>query len=127
MLNTSEFDCKKNIRGKIEIFEDDLIENCGTCGLDLDLCICEEVAKEEARLKVEIQRRKWGKFYTVLKGFDPKEFNLKDIAVKLKTKLACGGTVKGNTIELQGNHQHRILDLMEDIGFNPDSIDILFK
>ncbi len=63
----------------------------------------------------------------MLVGFDPKEFNLKDIAVRLKSKLACGGTVKGNTIELQGNHQHRILNLLETLGFNSDSFDIVFK
>ncbi|MCH8906442.1 MAG: stress response translation initiation inhibitor YciH [Candidatus Heimdallarchaeota archaeon] len=91
----------------------------------MDLCICEEVAKTETRLKVELQRRKFGKPYTVIRGLDPKEFNLKEMAVILKTKLACGGTVKGDTIELQGNHEYRIIPLLEKMGFESDSIDVL--
>lgn len=63
----------------------------------------------------------------MIQGLDPKEFKLKDIAIKLKSKLACGGTVKDETIELQGNHEFRILDLLEEMGFDPESIDIIKK
>ncbi len=52
---------------------------------------------------------------------------MKDIAIKLKSKLACGGTVKGDTIELQGNHEFRIFELLEGLGFNRDSIDLVRK
>ena len=92
-----------------------------------DLCICTEVAKTETRLKVFLEKRKWGKIYTVVVGLDPKEFNLKDIAVKLKSKLACGGTVKDDNIELQGNHEYRILGLLDKMGFDQDSIDLIKK
>ena len=60
-------------------------------------------------------------------GADPKEFNLKDIAVKLKSKLACGGTVKDDNIELQGNHEYRILGLLGKMGFDEDGIDLIKK
>ncbi len=85
------------------------------------------MAKTEARLKVILEKRKWGKIYTIIQGLDPKEFKLKDIAIKLKSKLACGGTVKGDTIELQGNHEFRIFELLEGLGFNRDSIDLVRK
>ncbi len=106
---------------------DDETETCSTCGLPDDLCICTEVAKTEARLKVILEKRKWGKVYTIISGLDPKEFDLKKIANTLKTKLACGGTVKGENIELQGNHEFRILDLLEEMGFDKDSIDLIRK
>lgn len=85
------------------------------------------MAKTETRLKVELQRRKFGKPYTVIRGLDPKEFNLREIAVNLKTKLACGGTVKGDSIELQGNHEFRIIPLLEKMGFDSEGIDIIRK
>lgn len=74
-----------------------------------------------------LEKRKWGKIYTLVSGLDAKEFNLKEIAVKLKSKLACGGTVKGENIELQGNHEYRIIDLLGNMGFDPDSIDLIKK
>ncbi len=91
-----------------------------------DLCICTEVAKTETRIKVFLQTRKWGKIYTVITGF-PKEIKLKKIANKLKSKLACGGTVKDGAIELQGNHEFRIIDLLAELGFDPDAVDIIKK
>lgn len=106
------------------MFDDDN-ETCNICGLSKDLCICGEVAKNDARIKVVLEKRKWGKIYTVISGLDPKEFNLKEIAITLKSKLACGGTVKGNNIELQGNHEFRIIDILEYIGFDKNSIDII--
>ncbi len=104
------------------------MENCSTCGLSTDLCVCTEVAKTDVRLKITIERRKWGKLYTIV-NFLPnaKDFNLKDIAVNLKSKLACGGTVKGETIELQGNHEFRVIPLLESMGFVGDDIDIIKK
>ncbi|MHA2092047.1 MAG: stress response translation initiation inhibitor YciH [Candidatus Kariarchaeaceae archaeon] len=115
-----------DVRGRYTIFDDD-VDTCSTCGLDTDLCICTEVAKTEVRLKVTIERRKWGKLYTVIRGMDPKEFKLKDIAVTLKSKLACGGTVKDDTIELQGNHEFRVIPLLEGMGFVAADIDIIKK
>lgn len=92
-----------------------------------DLCICVDIAKTETRLKIVIEKRKWNKQYTVIRGLDAKELDLKDMAVKLKSKLACGGTVKGDTIELQGNHEFRVMEILEDLGFDTGAIDIIHK
>ncbi len=97
------------------------------CGLSQELCICEEVAKTETRIRVVIEKRKWGKQYTVLQNLDSRDFNLKDMAKQLRTKLACGGTVKNDAIELQGNHEWQIIKLLTKMGFDPDSIDITKK
>lgn len=78
-------------------------------------------------MKVFITKRKWGKTYTIIQGLDPKEFDLKGISKSLRTKLACGGTVKDDNIELQGDHQFRILPLLEKMGFDPNAIDIVKK
>ena len=42
---------------------------CPNCGLPQDLCVCETIAQEEARIAVSVERRKWGRLTTVISGF----------------------------------------------------------
>jgi translation initiation factor 1 len=59
---------------------------------------------------------------TVIQGIDSKEIDIKDLGKKLKNKLACGGTVKENRIELQGNHKRKIKQVLVEMGFPADTI-----
>ncbi len=97
---------------------------CATCGLPEDLCVCEDIAKESQRITVFIDRRKFGKEYTVVDGIDHNEIDVKELAKTLKTKLACGGTAKGGRIELQGNHLSETASVLMDQGFAPETIDV---
>ena len=98
-------------------------EICSKCGLPKDLCVCQTIAKEGQRIRVKIEKRKFGKSITVLYGINKKEIDLKELAKELKTKFACGGTVKGDTIELQGEHVEKTKEELTKLGFSPDSIE----
>lgn len=95
---------------------------CPRCGLTKELCVCETIAKEEQRIKISTVKRRFGKLTTIIEGINPKEINIKDIAKKLKSILACGGTIKNNIIELQGNHKQKIKSELIKLGFAEDTI-----
>lgn len=99
-------------------------EICPTCGLPKDICACEEIAQEQQRIRVFSQRRTFGKKVTVVEGMDEGEVNLEEIASKLKKNLACGGTVKEGRIELQGGHESRVKEMLVNMGFSSDTIDL---
>jgi translation initiation factor 1 len=94
---------------------------CPKCGLPKQTCVCEDIAREEQTITVRAEKRRFGKFITVLGGFG-KDINIKQIAKKLKTKLACGGTVKNNKIELQGDHRKKIKQALVKLGFKEEQI-----
>jgi len=93
---------------------------CPKCGLPLQACVCGEIAKEQQQIEVKTEKRRFGKISTMVSGF--KDVDIKDIGKKLKGKLACGGTVKNNVIELQGNHKGKIKPLLIEMGFDGDQI-----
>ena len=90
-------------------------------GLPKELGIGESITKESQRITVRTVKRRYGKLTTLIQGFD-KEVNIKDIYKKLKSALACGGTVKDSIIELQGNHVEKVKEELIKYGFPKDSI-----
>ncbi len=99
-------------------------EICTGCGLPKELCICEEVAKEQQRIVIKVEQRKFKKEVTLVEGIDPREINLQELLSYLKSKFACGGTIKDNVIELQGNHKKRMKDALIQKGFSPEQIKV---
>lgn len=94
---------------------------CPKCGLPQQACVCGEIAKGEQRIKISTVKKKFGKINTQISGFDS-GLDTKDLTKKLKTELACGGTVKNNIIELQGDHRKRIKQVLVKLGFNEEQI-----
>lgn len=93
-------------------------------GLPKELGIWEDLAKENQQITAKIEKRKFGKEYTIIEGIDTKQIDMKDVLKKLKSKFACGGTAKGGTIELQGNHISKVKQVLIDIGFPQESLAI---
>jgi translation initiation factor 1 len=94
---------------------------CPKCGLPLQACVCEDIAKTEQRIKIQTEKKKFGKLITVISGFQG--IDLKTVAKELKQELACGGTMKNNRIELQGDHLKSAKKALVKIGFPEDAIE----
>lgn len=101
---------------------EDFSSLCG--GLPPELC--EQLEKEQQFIKIRLDRRKFGKEVTVIEGLVVSNTELKELASKLKSKLATGGTVKNGRIELQGDHRHRVKNiLIKELGYPPENIIII--
>ncbi|MBW3016560.1 translation initiation factor [Candidatus Woesearchaeota archaeon] len=95
---------------------------CVTCGLPKDLCVCESIAKESQKIIVRTEAKKFNKMYTIIEGIDETEIDLDQLAKKLKAKFACGGTIKENRIELQGDHKQKVKQALIEAGFAQETI-----
>ncbi len=100
-----------------------MVDVCNQCGLPQDLCVCETIAREQQKITIQIEKKKFGKKYTVISGMG-KEANIKEVLKKLKNKLACGGTAKHGNLELQGDHKHRAKEILLELGFPEETIEI---
>ncbi len=98
-------------------------EICPKCGLPKDLCVCETIIKDTQKITVTTDHRRFGKTVTLIRGIDESSINLKDLAKKLKSALACGGTVKDGMIILQGDHEKRVRELLVKYGFPEENIE----
>ncbi len=94
---------------------------CSVCGLPEELCMCEQIAKEQQKIRILTDTRRYGKIVTVVEGFDTADIDMDDLARKLKTKCAAGGTHKQGRIELQGDHKKKVKEVLEELGFSVES------
>ena len=101
----------------------DIPPRCERCNeLESD-CLCpalpdpppERIAPSSQTAKIQKEKRKKGKVVTVIRGLD--EHDLPELLVKLKNACGAGGTVKDDSIEIQGDHAERIISLLSEIGY----------
>ncbi len=97
-------------------------EICQKCGLPKNLCVCQQIAKEQQKIKIRVDKRCFGKIVTLVSGLG-QDVDLDELIKQLKRKLACGGTLKNNEIILQGNHRDRVKEILLKQGFKEELID----
>lgn len=97
---------------------------CKKCGLPNDLCACGELDKEETRIVIRLEIRRFSKTSTVIEGIDPKLSDIQHIIKELKSKLACGGTAKDGFIMLQGDHREDVKSYLVKFGFTESAIEV---
>lgn len=98
------------------------MEICPKCGLPKQACVCEQIVKSSQRIRVKTDKKRYGKIVTIISGFES-GIDIKKIAKDLKNSLACGGTYKGDSIELQGDHRKKVKEILVGFGFDGESID----
>jgi translation initiation factor 1 len=82
--------------------------------------MCEEIAREQQTVKISTDSRRYGKVVTIVDGIDSNDIDIDDLARKLKTKCAAGGTAKDGKIELQGEHKKKVQQALEEMGFKTE-------
>jgi len=90
---------------------------CQVCGLPKEICVCEDIAREQQKISISVDKRRYGKMMTVVDGVNPNEVDIGALVSKLKSICACGGTIKEGKIELQGDHRTRVKETLEKMGF----------
>ncbi|MEF8878907.1 MAG: stress response translation initiation inhibitor YciH [Candidatus Thermoplasmatota archaeon] len=95
-------------------------EICPKCGLPKEICVCEDIAREQQKITIAVDKRRYGKKMTVVEGLNPNELDMDSLITKLKKKCASGGTIKEGKIELQGDHREKVKETLEKMGFIVD-------
>lgn len=73
-------------------------------------------AEQNLRVQVSGKGRK-GKKVTIISGFQHSPETLTKLAKALKAQCGSGGTVKDNTIEIQGEHAPKLVELLVAKGY----------
>ena len=68
---------------------------CNVCGLPDELCICQEIAKEQQKPQSAPTGR-YGKIVTKVEGIDDSAIDINQLAKLLKNRCAAGGTVRSS-------------------------------
>lgn len=77
-----------------------------------------DLPPQRQNLKIQASRKgRKGKTVTVISEFQTTEENLNQLLKQLKTQCGCGGTIKDNTIEIQGDHREKIMQLLLQSGY----------
>ncbi len=97
---------------------------CSICGLPKDLCVCSEIEKEQQRIRIRFETRKFGRPTTIIEGIDDKNTDLGALAQKLKSFCACGGTAKNGQIILQGDHREKVHRFLIKLGYPEENIEV---
>jgi translation initiation factor 1 len=69
------------------------------------------------RVRLERQGR-GGKVVTVVEGLPGHPAAIDDLARRLKSACAAGGTVRGRVVEVQGDHRERVAALLAADGMS---------
>lgn len=72
--------------------------------------------QQDLRVQASRQGRK-GKTVTEVRGFQHSPDTLKEILKKLKSQCGTGGTAKQDTLEIQGDHREKLVELLVQMGY----------
>ncbi len=86
--------------------------------------VIQELDREESRIVVRLEMRKFRKPTTVVEGLSNDESTLRGVAHKLKHALATGGTGKDGFVLLQGDQRERTKEELVKMGYSDSRIEV---
>jgi translation initiation factor 1 len=104
---------------------------CPTCGKRLDRCTCDQPRRSSETPSAAIanlprdgivrilrdRKGRGGKTVTVIAGLSGVPSALAQLTSELKRMCGTGGTVRGDVIEIQGDHRERLRDELTRRGY----------
>ena len=103
----------------------DIPPTCDRCQRPEQECECPDlppakklIPPEQQTATVTVEKRKKGKVVTVVKQLAAAGNDLPALCTVLKNDCGAGGTVAGDTIEIQGQHAQRISEKLNSLGYN---------
>ena len=95
---------------------------CDRCGELIEACQCPpeappKIPPEQQTARLAVQKRQKGKMVTVVRGLPAEGNDLPALLVELKNACASGGTLKDDTLEVQGSHLERVRKVLEKLGY----------
>lgn len=101
-----------------------MVEICPICGLPKDICVCGEISKEQQKIVVRREIRRYRRAMTVIEGIDEKDVDLGRLAQKMKAFCACGGTAKNGQILLQGDQRENAHLFLIQMGYPKENVEV---
>jgi len=109
-------------RNKHLVYSTEFGRICPNCGNPIAKCNCSKNKSNIisgdgiVRIRRELKGRK-GKTVTTISGIPLNKDSLSELAADLKKKCGTGGSVKENTIIIQGDHRNKLVSLLEKEGY----------
>jgi len=100
----------------------DIPPTCNQCNLPETSCVCPDEMKarvppEKQTARLTIEKRRKGKVVTVISGLRLINNDLPQVLKQLKSACGAGGTIDGDTIEIQGEHIPKVRQELSKIGY----------
>lgn len=102
--------------------EFDRVPHCDRCEKPECDCQCSQLviqtkSPELQTAKIDVEKRKRGKFVTVICGLNATDNDLLALLKMLKSSCGAGGTCDGDKLEIQGDQSERVRVLLSGLGF----------
>ena len=77
-----------------------------------------DLPPQQQNLRVQATRSgRKGKTVTIITGFQHQPETLAKLLKQLKTQCGSGGTVKNDTLEIQGEHKQKLVTVLSNLGY----------
>ncbi len=78
----------------------------------------QDLPPQQQNIRVQATRSgRKGKTVTVMTGFKHSHEALTKLLKQLKNQCGSGGTIKDNTLEIQGDHRQKLVSVLSQLGY----------